>query len=311
MSNTKNVYRLNRYRPFICTCIGTSFIAAILSIEAILVIHFVASNDSNNFDNYSPNDTRTIPYNYQLCQGLTLTSEYSTTFFPSASLFLLNAAPHLNGSQRSIVTESVNLNEEMNNVTWAVNMYNGSNMSISIYGDPSHPVILYLIKGKQNYTNWNTNPDVKYSIQHVKISDSTINNLTYSVSVNDIYYLVVYQHNTTTGSNLNVTIDYYRTKYTYSPSSIAASCSIDLEQTSCTIWVPMSSRYTALMVLNDTDSWRDTITIGVNCDSRVWVFVMVTLVILLFFILLFNSLIIGCIYVRAFIRRRGSYVRIN
>lgn len=307
-----STHRLNRYRPFICTCIGTSFIAAILSIEAVLVIHFLIPHDSNNYAPYSPNDTQIIPYSYQMCQGLTLTSDFST-INPSASLFLLKTPPVLNGSESfSIHRQQVKLDDSTPNVTWAVNMFQGSNLSVSMCGgDPEYPVMFYLIKGSANYSNWNENPDKKYSLKNATISPSCIM-LTYNVSLSDEYFLVVYQSNTSTTTSLNVTFSFQRTKYTYSQSSVAASCSIRSDLISCSIGVPMSSGYTALLVLNDTEWRRDTVTIGVNCNSRVWVFVMITFAIALCFIVLINGLIIGCVCLRAWLyQRRSTYVRIN
>lgn len=293
-----------------CTCLGISFVAAILSVESILVIHFLADNNTNNYADYNSKDTSVIPYNYRLCQGLTLTSNFDTKN-PSASLFLLKTPPTLNGSESFLIQREIDLDEATSNETWAVNLYPGSNVSVLVCGGELHlPVVFYVIKGSDNYSRWSDDPNVKYSILSKTISGCV--DISYDVSESDEYYLIVYQSNTTIGSSLNVTLKFFQTKYTYTSSSIAASCAINSSLIYCSLGVPMSSGYSALLLVNETTQWGQPESIGVNCNPRVWVYVMATLAIALFLILVFNGILLGCVYSRTYLSgRRHSYQRIN
>ena len=198
---------------------------------------------------------------------------------------------------------------------WNFYLYPGSTLNVSVCKQNSlSNFSYYLIRGEYNVDKWIANPTINIAKQNFTISavcssgqDSEENKFpTYKVQKEGDYYMVFHLHRTPEVKNNALRIDFSinRTKYTVDTDSVLSHCSMSYEKYDCTAEVPLSDNK-GILALNttktDTDGkidWTSIIYVDAVCNTRVWLYLLISLACLVFVVLLVGLLgcIAACIY---------------
>ena len=245
------------------------------------------SEDSNGSGEYALTDKVVHTYNSHFCQGLQAksTSRPSNADRSNATLFLLNRYPSLSSND-----ENFNFSRSRNRFTaegnyWDWNFYlNKGSMAHfnACYDSDSslHPgVTFYVIKGSKNFNNWKGDPDNQHNVIYSQNISPRCTSILYNVTVTDRYYFAFYSH-TYYRLWLDIDFQFERTVYEIPSDSVTQNCTIPLDgSSSCSIGVPMSSGYTALLSLNTSQPVDYTVGVDVeiSCQPRVWLYAVIVL----------------------------------
>ena len=286
-------------------CLVSIGVIVVLSIT--LSIRFSFGND--NSAGYAPTDTRLVSYSSTFCEGLTLISETGHSQ-STGKMYLLSETPQLNANESFSITEDIIISSYGDYQYWNFYLHPGSNFLLSVcYNDDSsgHFTYVYLIKGTKNFNIWKDNADSDKSFHYFLLaasySCSSNNKRTYSFNVaNDNEYYFVFYSSHFSSDHVSVQIDFYRTKYTIPDSSVLDNCSLQLDGSStCSIDTPYSPQRTALLVLDTTADpiqWDTNVDISVSCSTRAWPYVVISLSIISFVVLLVVGVVMAIVCVR-------------
>ena len=257
-------------------------VAIILS--ATISVRYTSYSDDDGLK-YSPNDTRIIPVDNVLCQGLEMSVEVNSVTSYTARLYMLKSPPRLTGHEKFSIHESVNIKSD-HFQSYSYYLHPGSNFTASVCGDSRYPLSgrFKLIQGNKNFRKW---VHGSYSVPHnqdLPISsfcgDSNVT-LTYKVDIEDYYYFILEAGYTYT-IQPTISIDFYRTRYQIDTSNatVADRC----EETggvsaSCSVHVPFSGQtaYLDIVTQDSSMNWLDEITVETSCQPRVWVYVVISI----------------------------------
>lgn len=264
--------------------------------------------DINNTEKYALSDNVIVSYNKDFCQGLWAKSTVApNNFQSSAMLYLLNDSPLLADRERFNLSESANLDPSINYHSWNFYMNTGSTVSFeACYHQPenipaNYDVIFYLIKSTSNFNKWVDDPDKSHTLKHSYLT-LQCQTIYYQIEKDDMYYFVFYldSHSST---SLDIDFQFDRTVYRISPESVVHDCSFPLDgHSSCSINVPMSSGYTAVLSLNTSlpIDYNDGAEIYINCHPRAWLYaVIVCAVVIPVTFVVILCLAAVCIYIKA------------
>ena len=140
-------------------------------------------------------------------------------------------------------------------------------------------VTLYVIKGSKNFNDWKDDSDNLDNVIFFRNLLSQCTDVSYTVSEGDRYYFAFYSH-TYNRLWLDINFKFERTVYDISPDSIVQDCTIPLDgSSSCSIGVPVSSDYTAVLSLNTSPpvDYTDGADIKISCQPRVWLYAVIVL----------------------------------
>ena len=287
-----------------------------VAVSLSLSIHYGSSADSNDLDTvkeYALTDKVIRSYNHDFCQGL----EAVSTDVPvgnlqsNATLYLLNSRPSLTDSEHFNLSERTNLDSTTTNYhSWNFYLNAGSKASFNVCYpldmSGNYYVKFYLIKGTKNHNKWTGDPDSSYAVKYSRLV-SKCQTISYQAHQDDLYFFVFYLDSIYISLTTILDIDFQfdRTVYHISPDDVVQSCSFPLNgYSSCSISVPMSSGYTALLSLNTSlpVDYNDGANVQINCQRRAWLYAVIVVCAMLPVIIII-ALIVTYICIRV---RRGK-----
>jgi hypothetical protein len=244
------------------------------------------SGKGDNGQLYAGTDTRIIPVNNALCQGLQLgvNRVYDEEDTYTATLSLLDSRPPLNGSQTFEISDYRDMDYK-DYYFYYYYMYPGSHFTVSACIEKGHSTYatFNMIKGDKGFTNWIGERFQSNSFQINTQCSSGRNSHSYHITAEDYYYLIFYA-DTRPGTELSFQMDFYRTLYRADHLSASDSCSVMTSDqgASCTISIPLSGKTAFLEVtpVSDAFDWAEGIDLDTKCVPRVWMYVMIALSIL-------------------------------
>ena len=265
-----------------------------------------STSDTSLAREYHLTDKITLAYKRDFCQSIVAqsTDDHSGS---NASLYMLSSRPP--PSDKEYFNVSINRHTfDKPSYFWSRYYLNtGSNVSLNVCLKTSNVQIsFYLVKGLANFNAWisNRNNPSSYELTRTVSSCSTPP-IAYTVSSDDMYFFIVFSRYYV---EVHATMDYdfQRTVYHISPESVVQTCSFPLDGvSSCSVAVPFSSGYTALLSLDTSPpvNYDSVGTIKVSCESRVWLYAMIVVCSVLPFIVCL-VLVLVCLCVRAQRNRR-------
>ena len=243
------------------------------------------SNDLDTPKEYALTDKVIRSYKSDFCESLQARSTDTPNNFQSnATLYLLYNRPPASDAETFNLTETAHLTDDTNYHVWNFYLNAGSKVSLSAcyaVSSTSYNAKFYLIKGNSNHNKWLDDPDKSYAEKYVRLSSSCTNGVSYQVHQDDLYYFVFYMDSATYAqSTLNINFDFSRAVYHISQDNVAQKCTIPLDgHSSCSLSVPMSSSYTALLSLNTSlpVNYDDGANVRIDCQPRAWLYAVVVL----------------------------------
>ena len=287
-----------------------AIIIASVVLSVSLSIHY--SSDSNDLDTvkeYALTDKVIRSYNHDFCQDL----EAVSTDIPNgnlqsnATLYLLSSRPSLTDTERFNFTELAMLDSVTNYHVWNFYMNTGSQVSLKVCYplETNYYVKFYLIKGSKNHNKWTDDPDQSYAVKYSRLI-SKCQTITYQAHQDDLYYFVFYLDTSYVSTNIEVSFNFDRTVYHISPDDVVQNCTILLNGYSrCSISIPMSSGYTALLSLNTSlpVDYSDGANVRVNCRPRIWLYAVIIVSSILPVIVIIIAIVVTCVCIKV---RRGK-----
>ena len=295
-------------------------VVAAIAISAFLSIHYSSSADSNDLDTakeYALTDKVIRSYNRDFCQGLeAVSTDAPVDVFQqsNATLYLLSSRPLLTDNEHFNLTQRISLDSITNYHAWNFYLNAGSNVSFNVCyplesRSGNYDAKFYLIKGTKNHNKWAANPDQSYAEKYTRLL-SRCQTISYRVYNDDLYYFVFYLDTSYISLSTVLDVDFHfdRTVYHISPHHVVQRCTIPLDGVSrCSVSVPMSSSYTALLSLNTSlpVDYNDGANVQINCQPRAWLYIVIVLGAALLIVIIIASVVTCvCITVR---RRKKAY----
>lgn len=290
-------------------------IVVILCVIGVVYIalHFGAPNtiDIDTIEEYALTDKVVRPYNRYFCQGLSGKSTDSPNNFDSnATLYLLNSRPLLTDHEVFNLSQKVNLDSVNTNYqSWNFYLNSDSFVTLEACYQPhwttERYVTFYLIKGTKNHNKWTENPSGSYAVKYSRLSGDC-QTISYRAKNNDLYYFAFYLNsgNSVSSAVIRADFNFNRTVYHVPLSNVVHSCSFPLDgDSSCSIAVPTSSGYTALLSLNTSlpVDYNDGANVKISCQPRSWIYAMIILSV---FVVLIAILVSVMVSVRFWLKRR-------
>lgn len=276
------------------------------------------SSDSGYFYLLTPRgftltDKAIHPYNSALCQGLqAISTDTPYSMESNATLYLLNTHPSQTDHERIEVLKTFDLHGYQQYQSYKLKMSADYKVLINACYESGEALLnivkFYVIKGENNYNQWVSN---RFSQNpYSELSGSKCQNVSYEVPNDDIYY---FSFHLALGTSVTLKIRFLidRDVYHISLDSIVDECKINLDgHSSCSISVPMSSGYTALLSLETTlpVNYYDGADIQIDCQPRVWLCVVIAILCLVVLVTLTAVLVVICVKLR---RKNRGYSFVN
>ncbi len=280
-------------------------------VAIVLSLRYTVSSDTkDNGLEYSPTDSRIIPFSKAFCQSLTVSTD-SSVYGYNISLYQLSSLPMLSGDEAFSFSRTLDFSLYVyNHYYYYLNKGSRLNVSACSQSQNSGPVTFYFIKGSRNFNRWIDLPSSLYSMDHFKVKDlcKSGKNTThsYNITSSDFYYMVFDSINNF-NEGFNVHLDFYRTIYTFKNDSVLDSCfirSMSSTQT-CSLGIPFSGSTAFLTVRHAQPiDWTEGISLSTSCDPRTWLYVIVAVSILLTTVAIMVSVGL-CIFV--VVSKRSKY----
>lgn len=284
-----------------------------IAIVAISVgLHYgTESNDLDAPKEYALTDKVIRSYKGDFCEGLqAVSTDIPNNAQSNATLYLLSSRPPLVGRESFNLSEKPIFNNNNNLHYWNFYLNTGSvlTMNTCYPSASSYDVKFYLIKGSANYNRWTNDPRSSYAVKYVRLS-LQCQTVTYQVQRDELYFFVFYWEPYFVLPSVTLDIDFQfdRTIYGISQDTVVEKCSIPLDgQSSCSLSVPMSSSYTALLSLNTSlpVDYNDGANVQVNCQPRGWLYAVIV-VCSVVPVLVIIALVITCVCIR--VRKAKKY----
>lgn len=297
-------------------CGATGFLTIFLIVfivSAILVIvlslNFASTpGDVDITKEYALTDKVIHSYNTEFCQGL-LAKSTNTPNSPqsNATLYLLSKPPSLSDVESFNITKTAGFMSEGDHHNWNFHLNEGSKVTLNAcYQENTmnkYGVKFYLIRGNRNFSDWIDDPhDLNnYVLQRSLLHTCTT--ISYDVVDGGKYYFAFYGYSYTYVL-LSVDFQFHRTVYHVSPDSIFEKCTIPLDgQASCSVNVPLSSNYAALLSFNTSlpVDYSDGADVYISCQPRIWLYAVIVLCAVVPTVIII-TLVVVCICVKV---RRG------
>ena len=221
------------------------------------------------------------------CQDITITSNsVPKNLHSNATLYLLSQHPPR--TDREIIS---NISKQMSLSSIGIDYYSyildlnvGANVEIDacyLASNPDAKVEFYLLKGTKNFNKWVGDwifHSGSYIEMYSKLS-SACQTVSYHAQKADKYYFVFYKD--PFGDNMKANFQIDRPAYHVSLDTVVNSCTIPLDgESSCSLSVPMSSEYTALMSLHAGSfpiHYPDGADVSIKCQPRGWLYTIVVI----------------------------------
>ena len=267
-------------------------IIVIIAIPLSISLSLRYGTDTNETDNtgeYALTDKVVRTYNRDFCQGLQAKS--TNNIIPknsaaSATLYLLNRYPLSKDFESFNFSKQVRFTSEGDYFYWDfyLNQLSKAHFNVCYSSDSTHlsSISLQVIQGSKYFNRWEDDPGNEEldNVVHYYLLTKVCTSITYTVQGSDRYYFAFYSR-TFDRLWLNIDFQFTRRVYDISPESIIQDCTIPLDgHSSCSIGVPMSSGYTALLSLNATSPVNfsdDRADVEISCQPRVWLYAVIVL----------------------------------
>ena len=290
----------------------------VLSVILGLSLYFgftsIISKDVTGLDReYRLTDRVLYAYRGDFCESILATSTRAETNSNSnATLYMLKSRPPASEVERFNWSDKENLKTKQW-YSWRFYLNTGSNVSfnacVSASGH-SPSVTFYLVKGDSNYNAWQKSQFTD-SATYLMTKDvsSCLAIPQYTIHGDDRYFFNFYSDE---DYRIHLSVDYQfqRTVYHITPNNVIEKCFLSLNgHSSCSVGVPLSSRYTALLSLNTTPpiNYTDGAYVKLSCQPRNWFYAVVGVcgfIPIVFFIIL----VLVCMCIRAR-RAKSNYYK--
>ena len=273
------------YRRRPCTYVVSSIVVSLVVLLVIILsVRYTASDyTADDGLQYAPTDTRIIPVSNALCQGLQLRITDTQPGY-TATLTMLNSRPQLTGHEMFSFTEELpQFSYDYEYYYYYFYMYPGSTFTVSACLSSGSNANFYLIKGNSRFRSWQNDffrPKDRFQFGACPSGNVTH---TYHVNKEDYYYLILYS--TTYSDQARTYMSFSRTRYEDSNGTYSDRCTLSTSELSptCSIGVPVSGKTAYLTITPDEDTvidWaNDRISLNTSCSPRVWMYFMITLLI--------------------------------
>lgn len=299
-------HRANRREIyFVSGCLTFIITAAILLFGLLAVFGLLGQvnfpSRTLNTYNSTPGDTHIISYSSTYCNELTVSDTE-----PDSSLYLLKSKPPLSGPVNNFTARPPSTVKADTYQYLKFHLYAGSKLVMKYcLNGTSTPVTFSLVKGSGTWGRWKDDKSSHYKISFPINNTCSEGNKTllYNFTSTDYYYYAFDNLSPLTDSRIEVTLLLQRTEYVAAENNTIEKC--------YECGVPYRSHYVALLsVDNDPYSFNSNsnIHVGVFCQPRVWVYVLIVLIPLLFLEVTVYSLCVLCDCTR---RRRARYMALN
>lgn len=279
-------------------------VVLIVVICSISIRYSGVQGGSENY--YAPGDTRIVSYNPAFCQSLTLKDTSST----GATLYLLKEKPALTGSDNFTITQQYNILFG-NEYHLYYYLHQGSDVSGTMCLVSGATSKFYFIKGTNNFNRWQDDKRSSHALVYFDIIApcSSPRVFTHSITSEDQYYFVFYNP-IYASSKVYTTLTFNRALYQIAnQNDIVDSCFTGGRSSTCTLDVPFQSNYTALIIVDSSESMDDNISIDTSCGARVWMYAVITVVPVLFVVLCIIGTVVTCVLVKR--HRQKKYEPLN
>ena len=271
------------------------------------------SNDIDTTKEYALTDKVIRSYNSKFCQGLQAMSEDGVYDRSTATLYLMKSRPPLTDHERFNTSETTSFTYS-NYEYWNFYLNKGSKVSFKACYQSDvyyYGTTFYLIRGSKNHKRWLEDHDNTALAVTYQDLDLKCQNVSIQIQNDDLYFLSFYS-DSYEYTTLELDFQFDRTVYHISPESMVHNCSFPLDGlSSCSIDVPMSSGYTAVLSLNTSlpVDYDDGANVHINCQPRVWLYaVIVVCTVVPVIIVIVLVVVCVCIKVR---RGKKKYSPIN
>ena len=241
---------------------------------------------------YSPGDTRLYGYSSFFCMGGDLEYDSNSQFVTPeyASLYLLPSKPPLKHTNSFYVNKTNILVSDDSWKHWSFYLYPGSKIEMSacqINGD--YDFEIHLIKGNGNFNSWSHNGKSKYVVTTKDVSgcsSSPAKKIVYTVTKEDMYYMVLENNYFLTSNYATMTLHVNRTGYV--PNG-TPNCTGEV---GCSYYTSDGNIQYALVTTDDpTDNdWARNVLVNYSCVALVANYVLVT-------VLPFLAVVVLCVTV--------------
>ena len=297
-----------------------SIFGVAVTLAVVFSLRYGIADDNSSSNDFAPNETRAISYSSVFCESISITA-YLTGFDPltTATFNVLSQLPTLSDHDSFTFSENPQfIGVEYHN--WNFYLYPGSILSVSACKQNSLSTFTYyLIKGKNHFNSWTDHPKSSLAIHTYPISTVCSSGTKqhfplYDVSTEGEYYMVFYLSSYSGGVDaLQIDFEVNRTKYAPEPDTVLSNCSLSDISQLCTLGVPLDYSI-GLLTLTTTEAiepidWSSSISVDVDCNARVWVYILISLgcVIVIVLIVVF-VVACCCFYLR---RKKSTYTSLS
>lgn len=220
-----------------------------------------------------------------------------------ATLYLLKKKPPLSGPTNQLTATAPSVIPADNYRYLYYHMHPRSEVNITYcIKDSSRRKSLSvdIIKGSDNFDEWKDDGDLSHTKTHISISNLCSGPTEFKYLSPDYFasgdtYYFAFDNLGTSDVNWNATLQLRRTEYLPRSAGIKDSCTITGD--SCSVSIPLHSDYVAMIeVANYTAGAEDNISISWSCNPRVWVYIIIVLVPLIFVVSVTLIVCVTCVY---------------
>ena len=275
-----------------------------------LSLYAPSSGNTDSTGKYTLTDKVIRTYDSNFCQGLsTESTNVPDNRQSNATLYLLRGLPPLTDVENFNVTKTAGFKSEGDHLNWNFYLNEGSNVTIKACyetdSDGKSGIDFFLIRGSSNFSKWidDSCDSDTFVLQHSLFS-TTCTTIPYRVVDSGKYYFALYAYSYFSVL-LSVDFQFQRTVYHIPPDTVAQQCTIPLNgQATCSVDVPLSSDYTALLSLNASlpVNYGDGADVRISCQPRVWLYAVIVLCAVVPVVIIV-TLVIACVCVKA---RKGK-----
>lgn len=270
-----------------------STVSLIILLSVVLSIRYQDNKEDDNY--FAPGDTRIISYSSSFCERLTLSGD------ADATLYLLEKKPSLSGPTNRLKATPPHVIPADTYKYLYYHIHPRSEANFTYCINDGNVLSINIIKGSDSFNDWKDDGDSSHTKTHFTISnlcsdrnESKHWDTSYFAS-EDTYYFAFDNLDNSRAVTWQATLQLNRTEYLPQSAGIKDSCRISGD--SCWVSIPLHSDYVAMVeVANDTAASDDNISISWSCDPRVWLYLIVVLVPLIFVVSVMVFVCVACVY---------------
>lgn len=276
-------------------------------VVTLVALFFKASGGADSSLAYGPTDTRIITVSSTLCDKMQLEVGESTPGY-KVYLYALNQPPTVTKHSNFHLNEYPIFQYVGAYQYYSYYMLKGSTFDVSacVVNQEQPKFNLYVIKGHENFNNYkNGKVHAEYQFTVDLLCQTGSNSYSYSVLMDEFYYLVVDAERPTFNHALNISMEFDLIHYEVYRHTFIDECHVNTSNKmygSCSVKIPLSGDVTNLLQVipakNTEIEWDFLTHAGVICSVRIWMYVLIASCMLIGIIGPFAFLYILCKFVR-------------